>query len=64
MGLEKMRFKNRGGLERKHYPYAHEANKQITSFNQTRAYNRSNYHKSARTTLFTWWNTTTDGVVY
>ena len=24
-GLEKMRIKNRGGLERKHYPYAHEA---------------------------------------
>ena len=24
-GLEKMRFKNRGGLKRKHYPYAHEA---------------------------------------
>ena len=24
-GLEKMRYKNRGGLKRKHYPYAHEA---------------------------------------
>ena len=24
MGLEKMRFKNRGGLKRKHYPYAYE----------------------------------------
>ena len=25
VGLEKMRYKNRGGLKRKHYPYAHEA---------------------------------------
>ena len=24
-GLEKMRYKNREGLKRKHYPYAHEA---------------------------------------
>ena len=24
-GLEKMRYKNRGGLKGKHYPYAHEA---------------------------------------
>ena len=24
-GLEKMRYKNRGGIKRKHYPYAHEA---------------------------------------
>ena len=24
-GLEEMRYKNRGGLKRKHYPYAHEA---------------------------------------
>ena len=65
-GLEKMSFKNRGGLKRKHYPYAHEAkaNNSLHSINQTKAYNRSNYRKSARTTIFTWWTTTTDEVVY
>ena len=33
-----MRFKNRGGLKRKHYPYAHEAkaNNSLHSNKQTR----------------------------
>ena len=62
--LERMRFKNRGGLKGKHCPYAHEAkaNNSLHSINQTRAYNRSNYRKSARTTI--WGKTTTDMVVY
>ena len=33
-GLEKMRYKNRGGLKRKHYPYAHETNTIISHQNQ------------------------------
>ena len=35
-GLEKMRCKNRGGLKRKHYPYAHEvkANNSLQSIKQ------------------------------
>ena len=36
VGLEKMRYKKRGGLKRKHYPYAHEAkaNNSLQSINQ------------------------------
>ena len=64
MGLEKMRKQSRMMSRGKHYPYAHETNTIISLQSiHTRAYNRSNYRKGARTTIFTWWNTTTDMVV-
>ena len=53
------------GLKRKHYPYAHEAkaNNSLHSIKQGHTIDLS-IAKSARTTIFTWWTTTTDEVVY
>ena len=60
-----MRFKNRGGLKRKHYTYAHEAkaNNSLHSIKQGHTIDLT-IAKVLRTTVFTWWTTTTDEVVY
>ena len=60
-----MRFKNRGGLKRKQYPYAHEAkaNNSLHSIKQGHTIDLT-IAKVLQTTVFTWWTTTTDEVVY
>ena len=65
MGLEKMRFKNRGGLKRTHYPYAHEAkaDNSLHSIKQGHTIGLT-IAKVLGLLLYTWGKTTTDMVVY
>ena len=64
MGLEKMRFKNREGSKEKHYPHAHEAksNNSLHSIKQGHTIDLT--IAKVLDYIFTWWTTTTVGVVY
>ena len=60
-----MSIKNRGVLKRKHYPYAHEAKANNLLYLIKQGHTIDLFiEKGARTTIFTWWTTTTVGVVY